>query len=317
MEGPERLDTVAFDLFRRFRQDGAEAGCPPGGAPSAVADDSLLRELQVWKSCLADAGDRLQQVTGSTEEEFLAVGARLHEFYSRAGDIERMTRGVAENVLGDEFGSDMKSLSAILDRIAAYLGQADSQTEQLTQTLRSVLELIDRVDTPLEGFRKIIKNLHMLSTAVSINSEIFEFVQANGCNLETFRDKSYHIGHSNSVLEHVGDWDNMVKFSSELCRVSERQFVQTPNYWFPIEPHCMIPFFHWLPKPVRIRLVMSFSLGHWSKARSVDQAVRIVESARLLNKLMFKELYHEANIITERFMMLPKSFIAINNSTNI
>ncbi|AAR34663.1 methyl-accepting chemotaxis protein [Geobacter sulfurreducens] len=170
MEGPERLDTVAFDLFRRFRQDGAEAGCPPGGAPSAVADDSLLRELQVWKSCLADAGDRLQQVTGSTEEEFLAVGARLHEFYSRAGDIERMTRGVAENVLGDEFGSDMKSLSAILDRIAAYLGQADSQTEQLTQTLRSVLELIDRVDTPLEGFRKIIKNLHMLSTAVKIES---------------------------------------------------------------------------------------------------------------------------------------------------
>lgn len=159
--------------------------------------------------------------------------------------------------------------------------------------------------------------VNLPGTAVSINSEIFEFVQANGCNLETFRDKSYHIGHSNSVLEHVGDWDNMVKFSSELCRVSERQFVQTPNYWFPIEPHCMIPFFHWLPKPVRIRLVMSFSLGHWSKARSVDQAVRIVESARLLNKLMFKELYHEANIITERFMMLPKSFIAINNSTNI
>ncbi|BBA70352.1 class I SAM-dependent methyltransferase [Geobacter sulfurreducens] len=159
--------------------------------------------------------------------------------------------------------------------------------------------------------------VNLPSTSVSINSEIFEFVQANGCNLEMFRDKSYHIGHSNSVLEHVGDWDNMVKFSSELCRVSERQFVQTPNYWFPIEPHCMIPFFHWLPKPVRIRLVMAFSLGHWSKAGSVDQAVRIVESARLVNKLMFKELYHGANIITERFMMLPKSFIAINNSTDL
>lgn len=161
---------MAFDVFRRFRQDGAKAGCPPGGAPAVAVDDTLLQELQVWKECLTNAGERLRQVTGSTEEEFLAVGARLHEFYSRAGDIERMTRGVAESVLGDEFSGDMDVLSAILDRIATYLGQADSQTEQLTRTLRSVLELIDRVDTPLEGFRKIIKNLHMLSTAVKIES---------------------------------------------------------------------------------------------------------------------------------------------------
>lgn len=161
---------MAFDLFRRFRHGEADSENAPGGVSPAVVDDALLREMQAWQERLTDAGEQLRQVTGSTEEEFLSVGARLHEFYSRAGDIERMTRGVAESVLGDEFSGDMESLSAILDRIAGYLGQADSQTERLTQTLRAVLELIDRVDTPLEGFRKIIKNLHMLSTAVKIES---------------------------------------------------------------------------------------------------------------------------------------------------
>lgn len=139
----------------------------------------------------------------------------------------------------------------------------------------------------------------------------FTFIHADGCNLAEFEDSSFHIAHSNSVIEHVGDWSRMVQFSKELKRVAQRYFIQTPNYWFPIEPHFMAPFFHWLPKPARIWLVMKFSLGHWKRASSVDDAVRIVESARLLNKKMFRELFDDSQIVTERLAFLPKSFIAI------
>ena len=139
----------------------------------------------------------------------------------------------------------------------------------------------------------------------------FRFLEGDGCNLSNFKDGSFHISHSNSVLEHVGDWSRMVEFSKELRRVSQHIFVQTPNYWFPIEPHCMTPFFHWLPKPVRVWLVLHFQLGHWERADSIDKAVRTVESARLLNRKMFHELFNDARIETERFYGLPKSFIAI------
>lgn len=113
------------------------------------------------------------------------------------------------------------------------------------------------------------------------------------------------------MVEHVGDWKRMVQFADELSRVSQKYFVQTPNYWFPIEPHCMTPFFHWLPKPIRIWFVSCFHLGHWGMATSIDAAVRTVESARLLNKKMFQELFNDAQILTERFYGLPKSFIAL------
>lgn len=139
----------------------------------------------------------------------------------------------------------------------------------------------------------------------------FTFAEADGCNLAGFDDKSFHIAHSNSVVEHVGDWERMTQFSKELSRVSQKFFVQTPNYWFPIEPHCMTPFFHWLPKPIRIWLVSHFQLGYWNKAVSTDQAVRIVESARLLNRKMFHELFRGAHIVTERFFGLRKSFVAV------
>jgi hypothetical protein len=139
----------------------------------------------------------------------------------------------------------------------------------------------------------------------------FKFVEADACDLAGFDDKSFHIAHSNSVVEHVGDWKRMVQFAKELSRVSQRCFVQTPNYWFPIEPHCMTPIFHWLPKSIRIWLVLHFQLGHWRKAASVDEAVQIVESARLLNRKMFQELFRDAHVLTERFFWLPNSFIAI------
>ncbi|MFC1701446.1 class I SAM-dependent methyltransferase, partial [Pseudomonadota bacterium] len=105
------------------------------------------------------------------------------------------------------------------------------------------------------------------------NHDSFTFVHSDGCNLVEFENNSFHIAHSNSVIEHVGDWNRMIQFSNELKRVAQQYFVQTPNFWFPIEPHCMTPFFHWLPKPLRVWLVMKFSLGHWKKASTTDEAV--------------------------------------------
>lgn len=143
----------------------------------------------------------------------------------------------------------------------------------------------------------------------------FRLVEADACDLRQFEDESFDIAHSNSVLEHVGDWERMVRFAEELKRVSKSYFVQTPNYWFPIEPHCMTPFFQWLPMPYRLWLVSHFGLGNWRKASSIDDAVRIVESARLLNKKMLQTLFADATIVVERLFLLPKSFVAIRHKS--
>ena len=139
----------------------------------------------------------------------------------------------------------------------------------------------------------------------------FVFVESDGCDLARFGDRSFHIAHSNSVLEHVGDWRRKVQFVKELERVSQAYFVQTPNYWFPIEPHFMTPFFHWLPKPLRIWLVRHFRLGHFEIAQSMGEAVMVVEHAGLVTNDMFRDLFKDARILTERFFGLPKSFIAL------
>ncbi|MDB5891428.1 MAG: hypothetical protein JWP47_2259 [Polaromonas sp.] len=139
----------------------------------------------------------------------------------------------------------------------------------------------------------------------------FRFVEGDGCKLSQFGDEAFHIAHSNSVVEHVGDWSRMIEFSREVKRVSNAYFVQTPNFWFPIEPHFMTPFFHWLPRPFRIGLVRHFRLGTFEKASSVSEAVFFVEHARLLTFDMFEYLFKDARILKERFFGLTKSFVAI------
>jgi len=72
-------------------------------------------------------------------------------------------------------------------------------------------------------------------------------VRADGRELP-FADGEFELGFSNAVVEHVGGGrSGQRQFVLELCRVAERVFVTTPNRWFPLDPHTLLPFAHWLP----------------------------------------------------------------------
>ena len=77
-------------------------------------------------------------------------------------------------------------------------------------------------------------------------------VRADGRALP-FADGEFELGFSNAVIEHVaGGRAGQRQFLAELCRVARRVFVTTPNRRFPLDPHTLLPFVHWLP-PGRLR----------------------------------------------------------------
>src|SRR5690242_9514066 len=80
-------------------------------------------------------------------------------------------------------------------------------------------------------------------------------VEADGRSLP-FGDGAFDLGFSNAVVEHVaGGRDGQRRFVHELCRVARRVFVTTPNRFFPLEVHTLLPFAHWLPPGLRMRAV--------------------------------------------------------------
>ena len=75
-------------------------------------------------------------------------------------------------------------------------------------------------------------------------------VRADGRDLP-FADGEFDVGFSNAVVEHLGDRESQEAFVRELCRVSKQVFVTTPNRWFPLEVHTLLPIVHWLPARAR------------------------------------------------------------------
>lgn len=143
----------------------------------------------------------------------------------------------------------------------------------------------------------------------------FVFLQGNACSMPEFADNSFDIVHSNSVIEHVGQWSNMMSMAKEIRRVAPNYFVQTPYFWFPIEPHARTPLLHWLPESLKFRLVMARKCGpYWSKAATVDEAMRTIQDSSLLDRRMFSALFPDAKIISEKFLGMTKSLMAIRKN---
>ncbi len=72
-------------------------------------------------------------------------------------------------------------------------------------------------------------------------------VTASGMDLP-FEDEAFDVAFSNAVVEHVGGREKQRRFVAELCRVAPVVFLSTPNRWFPLETHTLVPLAHWLPR---------------------------------------------------------------------
>lgn len=124
-----------------------------------------------------------------------------------------------------------------------------------------------------------------------------------------FDDQSFDIVFSNSVIEHLYTFEQQQKMATEVQRVGKTYFIQTPNYWFPIEPHWVFPFFQYLPFNWRVWLTQYFSLGHIPKQNERSAAERQVREIRLMTKAELQSIFPKAQLYRERFLFFTKSFV--------
>lgn len=139
---------------------------------------------------------------------------------------------------------------------------------------------------------------------------LFTAVEGNGCSLP-YADDAFDICHSNSVIEHVGNWQNKLDFAREVQRVAPNYIHQTPNYLFPWEPHLSGPFLHWLPAPMLAAISFYRGTGWHGKAKDMTEAMSFVEHASMLTHRQFAFLFPKARIVKEKFLGLSKSFTAM------
>lgn len=159
----------------------------------------------------------------------------------------------------------------------------------------------------LDGVTVTLLNL----TQESVSLLNFFSLAGDGLDMPQFADKEFDIVFSNSVIEHVGGYEDMQRMANEVRRVGKRYFVQTPNKYFPIEPHFFFPLFQFLPIKTRAWLLTHYNIGpHYRRTNNYEKAKQWIEGIRLIGRQDLIQLFPEAVIYEERFCGMVKSFTA-------
>lgn len=122
------------------------------------------------------------------------------------------------------------------------------------------------------------------------------FVRADAAAGLPFADEEFDLVYCSSVIEHVPR-ARRAAFAAEVRRVGRGWLVQTPAFSFPLEPHSLLPFAHWLPPRVRRRYWRLGAAGSW-------------EQIELLRRAELEALFGPAQ--AERFGPLVKSWVCVH-----
>ncbi len=126
--------------------------------------------LAGWQEIIAPSISTLRDMAGTTEDEFLQIGSQLQGFYLRSEELTSMANRLVETVSGERVESLVDRLRQMIAGMETYLTSARGQSDDSCQTLEQILDLLNHVSQPLEGFQKMYKTLRMLSISTKIES---------------------------------------------------------------------------------------------------------------------------------------------------
>jgi hypothetical protein len=105
-----------------------------------------------------------------------------------------------------------------------------------------------------------------------------------------------------AVIEHVGSRDQQRSFVHELCRVGRTCCITTPNRWYPIEFHTVLPLVHWLPPSWFRTLLRLLGKDFWAKEENLNLFSSSELRAMFPNNLEVFESHHKLLCIVSNLL---------------
>ena len=142
----------------------------------------------------------------------------------------------------------------------------------------------------------------------------FEYLVADARAMTAVGTGAFDVVHSNSVIEHVGSWEDQQAMAREIARIGRRYWVQTPYRHFPLEAHFLFPFFQYLTPGIQRRVALGWPLSHYRRGAAPDDLILAeLGRLRLLDRRELRALFPEAEVVAETVAGWPKSLIALRS----
>jgi len=156
-------------------------------------------------------------------------------------------------------------------------------------------------------------NLRGEPSTQRVGQTSIEVVQGDATN-PPVDPASFDLVFSNSVVEHVGGSEAIRAFV-DVTQSGPRYFLQTPNRYFPIEPHFVLPLHFLIPRRLKAVIVMVWDRG--PRRRTYQEALDRVDEIHLLTRRELAVLFPDATIVVDRKWLLPKSFMVFGNGSGV
>jgi len=194
------------------------------------------------------------------------------------------------------------------------------------QALKQAFPQIDGTGSILDiggtlGWWQLVQPKNGNITVINLDAEHEQTVKAAGYKFEIadarrlpFADSEFDLVFSNSVIEHVGGLEDQESFASEMLRCGRAVYLQTPYKWFPVEPHLIAPFLHWLPFALQRHMVRWFSVWGWVHKPSQQAIDEFIRGIRLMTYKEVAKLFPGCHISAEKFLGLTKSLIVTRSA---
>lgn len=130
-------------------------------------------------------------------------------------------------------------------------------------------------------------------------------------DLEEYDDGEFGLVFSNSVIEHLFTLRQQQAMASEVRRLAPAHWIQTPNFWFPMEPHFLVPGWQYLPERLRVEILARRSVGQAGHTPDRAKAEEIIREVRLMRRVELERMFPDSMLFAERFGGLVKSWVAI------
>jgi hypothetical protein len=160
------------------------------------------------------------------------------------------------------------------------------------------------------------RDVHVVLVNLEAERPMYENIEpraGDATDLSKFPDHSFDVVFSNSVIEHLENFERQAAMAAEVRRLAPVYWIQTPNFWFPVEPHFLTPAWHWLPVGVRVALLRRRRWGWRGPCRDPDRANELVREVRLMRGRELRRLFPDATLTPERLGPFVKSFVAVSS----
>ena len=124
-----------------------------------------------------------------------------------------------------------------------------------------------------------------------------------------FADREFDLAFCNAVIEHVGTRERQRAFLADVLRVARMAFVTTPNRWYPVELHTLLPLLHYMPHSVYRRIYHALGFEFFSREENLNLLGR-----RELEQLVPIERRGSVRILSHRFLGLVSNYFLVARS---